>query len=79
MLMPTMEHAYWFSSLTHITHRVCTTEIKYYVIPPDVNTRRYLDIDSMLFERYGRQMDVKTILCAYWAIDFFLKQIIIII
>ena len=29
------------------------------------NTRRYFDVDSTSFERYGRQMDVKTTLCAY--------------
>ena len=32
---------------------------------PD-NTRRYLDVNPTSFERYGRQMDVKTTLCAYW-------------
>ena len=32
----------------------------------DANTRRYLDVDLTTFERYGRQMDVKTTLCAYW-------------
>ena len=31
-----------------------------------VNTRRYLDVDSTSFERYGRQMDVKTMLCAFY-------------
>ena len=31
-----------------------------------VNTRRCFDVDSTLFERYRRQMDVKTTLCAYW-------------
>ena len=31
-----------------------------------VNTRRYLDVDSTSFERYGRQMDFKTTLCVYW-------------
>ena len=29
------------------------------------NTRRYLDVVSTFFERNGRQMDVKTTLCAY--------------
>ena len=29
------------------------------------NTRRYLDVDSTFFERYGRQMSVKTTLRAY--------------
>ena len=28
-----------------------------------VNTRRYLDVDSTSFGRYGRQMDVRTTLC----------------
>ena len=28
-----------------------------------VNANRYLDVDSTFFERYGRQMDVKTTLC----------------
>ena len=28
------------------------------------NTRRYLDVDSDVFERYGRQMDVTTMLCS---------------
>ena len=31
-----------------------------------VNTGRYLYVDSMSFERYGRQIDVKTTSCAYW-------------
>ena len=31
-----------------------------------VNIRRYLDVDSTLFARYGRQMDVKTMLCPHW-------------
>ena len=31
-----------------------------------VNTRRYLDVDSTFFERYGRQMDVKTTVCLLW-------------
>ena len=31
-----------------------------------VNTRRYLDVDSTLFGRYRRRMDVKTTLRAYW-------------
>ena len=30
------------------------------------STRRYLDAVSAFSERYGRQMDVRTILCAYW-------------
>ena len=30
------------------------------------NTRRCFDVDSTSFERYGRQMDVETTLCAYW-------------
>ena len=30
-----------------------------------INTRRYLDVYSTFCERYGRQMDVKTTLCAY--------------
>ena len=30
------------------------------------NTRRCFDVDSTLFKRYGRQMDVDTTLCAYW-------------
>ena len=30
-----------------------------------INTRRYLDVNSTLFERYGRQIDVKTTSCAY--------------
>ena len=30
-----------------------------------INRRRYLYVDLTLFERYGRQMDVKTTLCAY--------------
>ena len=34
-------------------------------IDPVVKTRRYMDVDSTFFERYGRQMDVKTKLCAY--------------
>ena len=25
-----------------------------------------MDVDPTFFERYGRQMDVKTTLCAYW-------------
>ena len=29
-------------------------------------TRRCFDVDSTSFERYGRQMDVETTLCAYW-------------
>ena len=33
-----------------------------------VDTRRYLDVDLTSFERYGRQMDVKTSLCAYWKV-----------
>ena len=28
------------------------------------NTRRCFDVDSTSFERYGRQMDVETTLCA---------------
>ena len=31
-----------------------------------INTKRYFDVDSTFFESYGRQMDVKTTLCAYW-------------
>ena len=31
-----------------------------------VNTKRYFDVHSTLFERYERQMDVETTLCAYW-------------
>ena len=31
-----------------------------------VNTRPYLDVDSTFFERNGRHMDAKTMLCAYW-------------
>ena len=31
-----------------------------------VNTRRYLDVHSTFIERYERQMDVGTTLCAYW-------------
>ena len=34
--------------------------------PPD-NTRRCFDVVSTSFDRYGRQMDVETTLCAYWA------------
>ena len=34
-----------------------------------VNTRRYLDVDLTFFECYGRQMDVKTTSCAYWAVS----------
>ena len=33
-----------------------------------VNTKHYLEVDSTFFERYGRQMDVKTTLCACWVI-----------
>ena len=29
------------------------------------NTKHYLDVDSTFFERYGRQMDLKTTFCAY--------------
>ena len=29
-------------------------------LAPPVNTRRCLDVDSTLFGRYGRRMDVKT-------------------
>ena len=29
-----------------------------------VNTRRYLDVNSTFYERHGRQMDVKIMLCA---------------
>ena len=32
--------------------------------PPPANTRRCFDVVSTLFERYGRQMDVETTLCA---------------
>ena len=31
-----------------------------------VNTTRCMDVDLTFFERYGRQMDVKTTLRAYW-------------
>ena len=34
------------------------------IIP--ANTRRYLDVYSTFFERYGRLVDVKKTLCAYW-------------
>ena len=36
------------------------------------NTRRCFDVDSTSFERYGRQMDVETTLCAYWVYENFL-------
>ena len=32
----------------------------------NVNTRRYFDARSTLFERYERQMDFKTTLCVYY-------------
>ena len=35
------------------------------------NTRRCFDVNSTSFERYERQMDVETTLCAYWEIDLF--------
>ena len=35
-----------------------------------VNAKRYLDVNLTSFERYGRQMDVKTF-CAYWKELFF--------
>ena len=38
--------------------------MKYFLCFFPVSTRRCLDIDS-IFERYGRQMNVKTTLCAY--------------
>ena len=41
-----------------------TTNKSFIVFP--INTRRYLDVNSTLFVRYGRQMDVKTASCAYW-------------
>ena len=47
-------------------------EIKRNRIDPD-STRGYLDVNSMFFERYGRQMDVKIMLCAYYIEGFFLK------
>ena len=31
-----------------------------------VNTKRHMDVDLTSFERYGRQMNVKITLCAYW-------------
>ena len=31
-----------------------------------VSTRHWMDVDSTFFECCGRQMDVKTTLCAYW-------------
>ena len=34
--------------------------------PLTITTRRCFDVDSTSFERYGRQMDVETTLCAYW-------------
>ena len=34
-------------------------------------TRRWFDVDSTSFERYGRQMDVETTLCAYWGTVFY--------
>ena len=41
---------------------------------PCYNTRRCLDVDSTLFERYGLQIDNKTTLCACW--DVISKQLI---
>ena len=38
-------------------------ELGLYMNP--INTRRHLDVDSTLFERPGRQMDIETTLCAY--------------
>ena len=38
-------------------------ELGLYMNP--VNTRRFLDVNSTLFERPGRQMDIETTLCAY--------------
>ena len=34
---------------------------------PD-NTRRWFDVVSTSFDRYGRQMNVETTLCAYWVL-----------
>ena len=31
-----------------------------------VNKIFYLNVDSMFFERYKRQLDVETTLCAHW-------------
>ena len=41
-----------------------------------VSTRRYLDVDSTVFERYGRQMDVKTTLCGYWVKNLLTQNVI---
>ena len=32
------------------------------------DTRRCFDVNLTSFERYGRQMDVETTLCAYWEV-----------
>ena len=45
---------------------VKTTLCAYWESIETVLTRRYLDVDSTLYKRYGRQMDVKATLCAYW-------------
>ena len=34
------------------------------------NTRRWFDVVLTSFERYGRQMDVETTLCAYWVSNY---------
>ena len=40
-----------------------------YGTPLTQNTRHYWDVDFTFFERYGRQMDFKITLCAYWAYE----------
>ena len=47
-----------------INFKMIKKELDIGAIPP--NTRLYLDFDSKFFERYGRQLDVKTTLCIYW-------------
>ena len=55
---------------TRIFYRLTFSKILFKTFPEfdisnPVNTRRYFNIDSTSFERYGRQMNVKTTLCAH--------------
>ena len=41
--------------------------------PNTAITGRCFDVRSTSFERYGHQMDVETMLCAYWEYDIIIK------
>ena len=66
MVIFSLKNFLWHASNYRVKSNKVKKKMNKCFIP--VNTRHYLDIHSTFYERYGRQIDVKTTLSAYWDI-----------